>query len=193
MTHRGRHFSLTDATLHLKPVQRPHPPIWIGASSDPAVRRVGRFGFPWLINPHVSLSGMTQQMTLLRAAAAEAGKKIPDTVPVFKEFAVAGSRGEALRMAQPYLEPKYQSYAQLGLDKPMPETKQLSVPFDQLAQDRFIIGDPAECAAELRRYHDAVGANHFLLRLQWPGMPQRYALEQIRLVGTDVMPLMRQD
>ncbi len=31
-TFEGQHFSVTDATLHPRPVQRPHPPIWIGAS-----------------------------------------------------------------------------------------------------------------------------------------------------------------
>lgn len=30
----GRHWQLADATLHPRPVQRPHPPIWIGASGE---------------------------------------------------------------------------------------------------------------------------------------------------------------
>jgi alkanesulfonate monooxygenase SsuD/methylene tetrahydromethanopterin reductase-like flavin-dependent oxidoreductase (luciferase family) len=31
-TFEGRHFQVKDATLLPRPVQRPHPPIWIGAS-----------------------------------------------------------------------------------------------------------------------------------------------------------------
>jgi F420-dependent oxidoreductase-like protein len=30
----GRHWTLTDATLHPRPVQSPHPPIWVGASGE---------------------------------------------------------------------------------------------------------------------------------------------------------------
>jgi alkanesulfonate monooxygenase SsuD/methylene tetrahydromethanopterin reductase-like flavin-dependent oxidoreductase (luciferase family) len=30
----GRYFQVRDATLHPRPVQSPHPPIWIGASGD---------------------------------------------------------------------------------------------------------------------------------------------------------------
>jgi F420-dependent oxidoreductase-like protein len=30
----GRHWQLADATLHPRPVQEPHPPIWIGASGE---------------------------------------------------------------------------------------------------------------------------------------------------------------
>ena len=30
----GRHYQLDHATLHPRPVQKPHPPIWIGASGE---------------------------------------------------------------------------------------------------------------------------------------------------------------
>jgi F420-dependent oxidoreductase-like protein len=30
----GRHWTIDDATLHPRPVQQPHPPIWIGASGE---------------------------------------------------------------------------------------------------------------------------------------------------------------
>lgn len=33
-TFEGRHFTVRDATLLPRPVQRPHPPIWIGASGE---------------------------------------------------------------------------------------------------------------------------------------------------------------
>ena len=33
-TFEGAHFSVTDATLRPRPVQQPHPPIWIGASGE---------------------------------------------------------------------------------------------------------------------------------------------------------------
>ena len=33
-TFEGRHFSVEHATLNPKPVQQPHPPIWIGASGE---------------------------------------------------------------------------------------------------------------------------------------------------------------
>jgi alkanesulfonate monooxygenase SsuD/methylene tetrahydromethanopterin reductase-like flavin-dependent oxidoreductase (luciferase family) len=33
-TFEGRHFSVLEATLHPRPVQQPHPPIWIGAMGE---------------------------------------------------------------------------------------------------------------------------------------------------------------
>ena len=45
-----------------------------------------------------------------------------------------------------------------------------------------------ECRDEIRRYHRTLGVNHFLLRLQWPGMPQKLVLDQIALLGQRVLP-----
>jgi alkanesulfonate monooxygenase SsuD/methylene tetrahydromethanopterin reductase-like flavin-dependent oxidoreductase (luciferase family) len=191
VTHRGRHFTLTDASLLLKPVQKPHPPIWMAASGDPAVRRAARYGFPWLINPHASLPNLVRQIELYRTTLAEHGHEPPGQSPMFKEMAVADTRDHAIETARPYLEKKYRSYAQWGLDRPMGKDESLSVPFEELLKDRFIVGTPEECSEEIERYRDLLGVNHLLLRLQWPGMPQRDVLRQIELIGEKVIPSWR--
>jgi alkanesulfonate monooxygenase SsuD/methylene tetrahydromethanopterin reductase-like flavin-dependent oxidoreductase (luciferase family) len=185
--HSGRHFTLTSATLTLKPVQRPHPPIWIAASGDRAFERAGRHGDACLINPHASISTLERQMGLYRTALGHAGKAFPDDAPIFRECAVAGARSAALEAARPYLLQKYKAYADWGLDKPMPKQESLALPYEELVRDRFIIGTAEECGAELHRYHERLGVNDFLLRLQWPGMPQRPVLEQIELLGRHVI------
>src|ERR671927_251261 len=43
----GRHHSFTSVEFLPKPVQRPHPPLWIGGRSDAAVRRAARAGDAW--------------------------------------------------------------------------------------------------------------------------------------------------
>jgi alkanesulfonate monooxygenase SsuD/methylene tetrahydromethanopterin reductase-like flavin-dependent oxidoreductase (luciferase family) len=188
VTHHGTHFQLTDAVLALKPVQRPHPPIWLAASGDVAVRRAARFGLPWLVNPHSSFDTVFQQMALYKEVAAASGHTVPDEVPVFKEISIAETRERAMVTAQPYVEGKYKSYSTWGLDKPMPESESLSVPFDELVKDRFIVGTPDDVNQEIKRYHDAIGANHFLMRFQWAGMPQERVLEQIAMMSKEVIP-----
>ena len=79
----------------------------------------------------------------------------------------------------------------LGLDKPMPAEERLQVPYEDLVRDRFIAGTPDDCAPEIERYRARIGVNHFLLRLQWPGMPQRLALDQIELLGQHLFPTLR--
>jgi alkanesulfonate monooxygenase SsuD/methylene tetrahydromethanopterin reductase-like flavin-dependent oxidoreductase (luciferase family) len=191
VTHRGRHFTLTEATLPMRPIQRPHPPIWIAGSNDPAVSRAARYGFPWLINPHASLTTVERQMAMYWRVLREHGHPRPAELPAFKEMSIERSRDKAVEAARPHLEGKYRTYSQWGLDKPMPKSESLSTPFEELSRDRFIIGTPQECLQEIRRHHERVGTDHFLLRLQWPGMPQPHVMRQIELVGTEVIPELR--
>jgi alkanesulfonate monooxygenase SsuD/methylene tetrahydromethanopterin reductase-like flavin-dependent oxidoreductase (luciferase family) len=40
----GQHYEIAELALHPRPVQRPHPPIWIAGSAEAAVRRAARLG-----------------------------------------------------------------------------------------------------------------------------------------------------
>ena len=43
----GEFTSFDNILFHPKPVQRPHPPIWVGGESKPAKRRTARYGDAW--------------------------------------------------------------------------------------------------------------------------------------------------
>ena len=43
----GRHVAFADILFAPKPVQKPHPPIWVGGESPPALRRAARLGDAW--------------------------------------------------------------------------------------------------------------------------------------------------
>ena len=43
----GRHFTAPGNSANPKPVQDPHPPIWIGGESAPALKRAAAFGDCW--------------------------------------------------------------------------------------------------------------------------------------------------
>lgn len=46
-TFSGEHFRLSDVTFSPMPVQKPHPPIWVGGRSRRGVRRAVRYGDAW--------------------------------------------------------------------------------------------------------------------------------------------------
>jgi probable F420-dependent oxidoreductase len=51
----GRHVRFAEISFLPKPVQKPHPPIWVGGESPPALRRTARYGDTWFPignNPH---------------------------------------------------------------------------------------------------------------------------------------------
>ena len=69
----------------------------------------------------------------------------------------------------------------------MPKEESLSVPFDDLARDRSMLGTPDECRADIDRHARLLGVRHFIFRVQWPGMPQEDAMKQIERLGRDVV------
>lgn len=44
----GKHFQLKDATLEPKPLQKPHPPLWIGGNSETIRNVVAELGDGWI-------------------------------------------------------------------------------------------------------------------------------------------------
>jgi alkanesulfonate monooxygenase SsuD/methylene tetrahydromethanopterin reductase-like flavin-dependent oxidoreductase (luciferase family) len=191
VTYRGRFFHLTKARMVLKPVQKPHPPIWFAANNDGAVARSARMADAWVINPHAKLSILERQMALYRKTLHDAGKPFPAEVPMIKELYVAPDRQTALRECRPFLEAKYQAYASWGQDKALPQEDSFNLAFDELVRDRFVIGDPDDCVRELRRYIAALGVNCFIFRIQWPGMEQAKVLRTIELLAEHVVPTLQ--
>lgn len=43
----GAHYSVSEVRISPRPVQRPHPPIWTGGISGPALRRAASLGDGW--------------------------------------------------------------------------------------------------------------------------------------------------
>ena len=46
----GRYYHLKDAIANPKPIQKPHPPIWIGAQGDTTLRLTARYADVWNIS-----------------------------------------------------------------------------------------------------------------------------------------------
>ena len=76
----GEFVSFSDVSFQPKPVQKPHPPIWIGGESGAALRRAARLGDGWYpigSNPTRPLGTQNQlsdRLSRLRRYAEEAGR-----------------------------------------------------------------------------------------------------------------------
>ena len=76
----GRYTRFDSIVLEPKPVQQPHPPIWVGGESGPALRRAVRVGAAWYPigsnNKYLldTLPRLRAGIARLRQAAAQAGR-----------------------------------------------------------------------------------------------------------------------
>ncbi len=183
----GKYYTVPKTKISTRPVQSP-PPIWVAANNDVAIRRAARWGYPWLINPHATVPMVADQWHRYKAALDEFGNPVPDELPMMREMYVAQDRETAFIESQPFLEGKYKAYADWGQDKALPGEQSFSVPYQELAKDRFLLGSPDDIVSEFRRYAEELGVNHMICRMQWPGMPQEQVLKQINLLGREVIP-----
>ena len=105
---------LQGATMALRPLQQPYPPIWVAANNDRAVERAAELGDTWIINPHATLATISRQMGLYRAALERHGKPFPASCPMMREICVAESREAALRAGPPQPGAEVQGVRRLG-------------------------------------------------------------------------------
>ena len=116
-------------------------------------------------------------MQTYRAALKEYGRT-PMEFPITVECYVGARQATAHEECRGPLEYKYAAYAAWGLQD---RTTQGS--FEDFARDRFIIGDKASVKEEIARYHELLGVDHFIMRCQWPGLPQEQVLSSIQRLG----------
>lgn len=182
---------LEKATMTIRPVQQPHPPIWFAGTGDGAVERAARLGDTWFIGPHATLGTVKRQMALYRSALSRRGKPFPRDVPILREIFCGKDRRTALEIAGPHLANKYGAYARWGQDDALPTQETFQRPFEDLARDRFILGSPEDCYEQLRPYWETVGVNYLVLRTHWSGLPASAALRSMRLISDELLPALR--
>ena len=193
VTMAGSHFELIEATCSLRPQQNPHPPIWMGANADVAIRRAARLADSWMINPHNRVDTIVQQIEVYKRALEKASKPFPDVLPISREMFVGKDRADAIRQAEPYVAAKYKAYHEWGQDKQMPEgDNDLGMAYEELQDGRFIFGSVDEVAEQVIALAKATGINQLGCPVQWIGMPQSHVIEQMHLLGEEVLPRVRQ-
>jgi probable F420-dependent oxidoreductase len=109
VTMAGRGFTAEASRALPRPVQRPHPPIWVGGNSRRAIRRAVELADGWMpmpnparMAPHVrtpaleSLDDLRQRLGMARSLAAECGRRAPLEV-VFMPTGTDMMSGEAPR------------------------------------------------------------------------------------------------
>ena len=188
VTYHGTHFRLREVRISMRPLQQPRPPVWLAANADAGVRRAARLGDTWLMNPHATLSTLERQQALFRSTRRDLGRPAATETPLIKECYVAPEPSTAFAESAAFLDAKYRAYRRWEQDKALPPGESFAESFEELARDRFVIGDPAGVAEEIARYRERLGVTTLIFRLQWPGMDQAKVLRSIRLLGEKVLP-----
>ena len=77
----GTLWHFADLPMEPKPVQRPHPPIWLGGNRPPALRRAAEVADGWIGAGSSSTADFAERVKVLAGFLSQAGRKV-DEFPV---------------------------------------------------------------------------------------------------------------
>jgi F420-dependent oxidoreductase-like protein len=99
----GRYYRMTDAIANPKPIQKPYPPIWIGASGETTIRLVARYADVWNTGS-AEIDKGTDAIRRLEDACGAVGRN-PSEIRRSIQFAWDGQdRSNLLEQSARYLE-----------------------------------------------------------------------------------------
>ncbi len=185
----GAHYRLDDVRVRPVPIQKPAPPLWIGASVMPGARRAGKLADGFVSTPSTNIAETSALADAYREAAREAGRE--PRVALMRDAWVAASRDEAERTYGPEVMEAYKYYWKAGLPDFRGVASEAELTLERVAKDRLILGEPEECVSEFHRWQQATGADYCLLRLRHAhsgGPPHQEIMKAIGLFGERVIP-----
>lgn len=101
LTYKGQFFSFEDVEVLPKPLQQPHPPVWVAAASPEAITWAASVGYSILMDPHSTHAELGKKRTLYEQQLEAHGYTIAGRdIPMARLLAIASSEAEAVEVAR---------------------------------------------------------------------------------------------
>jgi probable F420-dependent oxidoreductase len=179
VTYEGRILRVRDLTIEPKPIQTPHPPIWIGGGSQPfekiygqhvldvtpVLRRVARYADAWVPHSSATPEMVEGDWAVIDRVAPEFGRKAADIGVVYSNFVYVLGPGERPATAAP----RFQLFSGMDLE---------------YWQEHYLLGEAEAVAERINRRIAAVGG-----RVDWVVLnPVDWDREQLERLAAEVLP-----
>ena len=198
----GQFHSAEGLHVRPRPVQRPHPPLFVAANSEDSVLSAARLGLPTLSSFFVPVDELQRRRHLYRDTARAAGRSEAEIDELesrgggMRVVHVAPDRDEALRVAEPAFMSYQRKMAVLRSDATggnVPDSfdrsrLRLRTFAEYLADGWALVGTPGEVRDSLQHYLDLTGYRRVLLIMALPGLETAQALRSMRLFAAEVAP-----
>ena len=179
LTRSGRHYVLSDAICRPQPVQKPHPPIWMGSTTPQMHNLCAQYAQGWNTTP-VSIKGLRTRLVDLKSACDQAGRDYSKIEKSLEIQILIGNDHQQIRNTihgmlahTPDHQSKPDLLAYLDGTSPCPPANM---------QSDWLIGTPREVRNRIDAYVDE-GISHFML---W--FVDTPSDEGLRLFASEVLP-----
>jgi alkanesulfonate monooxygenase SsuD/methylene tetrahydromethanopterin reductase-like flavin-dependent oxidoreductase (luciferase family) len=146
-----------------RPLQQPHPPLWIAAFGPKALRQAAGLALPYLASPLEPFARLRANLDLYREAlsrdSAVAAPRAELPVPILRTVFVSRSR-RRLDAARRALEPEVARWHRLlaELGDRAGATGAASI------DEHVLLGDPDQVSRQIERYRGELGMTHLVAR-----------------------------
>ena len=94
-SHHGKRWHYEDVVIEPAPVQKPHPPLWVGAQSAPSIRKAAEDGFNLLLGQAGSPELVAENIGIYRKAVEAQGRQFdPMSVGLTRALHIATNPAE---------------------------------------------------------------------------------------------------
>jgi probable F420-dependent oxidoreductase len=179
VTFRGKYHRFENLTVDPKPVQQPHPPIWIGGGTqpsekvygqtvpniDPVLRRIARYADTWVPHSSATPAMVKADWAKVQTFARELGRDPARIGRVYSNFVWVLKPGERPESAAPH----FKVYSGMDLD---------------YWRTYYLLGTAEEVAERISARIAALdgGVDHIVLN------PLDWSVEQLELIAGEVLP-----
>lgn len=183
LSHESAHFRFDNVEVLPKPLQRPHPPVWLAASSESAVDWAASQGLSIMMDPHstfADIGGKRRRYAegLATAGFSDAGRDIPMArlmalAPTMDEAEEVARRG-AQWLVDAYAGPQHQKSLARARDYRGKE------PVQYYVDDVIIHGTPDSVRDRIAELQETMNLNYL--------MCAPLSRESFRLLADEVVP-----
>jgi alkanesulfonate monooxygenase SsuD/methylene tetrahydromethanopterin reductase-like flavin-dependent oxidoreductase (luciferase family) len=198
----GAHYHVPEVSVYPRPIQRPHPPVWVAASVSPeTLDFAAARGFPILTSSTAGPELIQRNFGLYAEALARHGRTRDGLdLPVNRCVYVAESARAAERdpeepmlwvqhvLSQVGTPARNGSYPEAYRDWAGRDARRT---FDDLRRNTAIFGTPDECVAAIQRLERDVGLTYLMCNMAFGGLEHGKVLRSMRLFAEEVMPRFR--
>jgi alkanesulfonate monooxygenase SsuD/methylene tetrahydromethanopterin reductase-like flavin-dependent oxidoreductase (luciferase family) len=203
-SHEGRFFNIPPRKVIPKPVQKPHPPMWVACSQPASFKAAGEMGLGVLCFNLAGYDQIAERVQMYREGLKHAhpvGKFVNGQVAALCLVHCGEDDEEARRVAAPegvWFVNKAEELYQPWQGRDVPDSYKYAVSAiqtertdktaeDHLASGAFAMGDPDTIIKVLRRYQEA-GVDQVLCFMQMGNLAHSRIMDSIKLMGRHVIP-----
>lgn len=183
----GEHYQISGARLMPRPVQHPHPPIWVGGFAPVAAKRAARLG-----DGYIGTGDMTPFVPIYRAERERLGRPGPGRLAGGHFWLIVSNEPDkTFARVAPHIIYQIQMY-NVWRD----ESGQAAFPATsnerQLRESGMVrVLTPQQAVDAIAEYVEATGIERYYTWTVPPGMPAAEMNEYLELFATEVMPHFR--